>query len=207
MRAFRAGVILAACAMLAACGQPKAPAAATEPKAKTQVAVPAAIRAAQAADEAASAREAGVRDAAPDCPADRFRFVADERLSMFELAALAEGPSPEAGPKARRLAFVPFDYDLHPPRGEWQGAGVIYVAGDPPDRRTVGGVLWARGGFLSEGGGAIADTPNGQVLTVTLEPEWADPEGRKINCVGRFRATLFPDGTLSAAGKKVGVFH
>lgn len=205
----RAGAIgwaltLACCGMLAACG--RAPAKEDRIVAEAKAHAKAWSGRQATRDEAKRAAAIAAVEAAPDCPPGRFRFVPDDRLSMFELGNLGEELQGEW--KSSRLIFLPFDYDLHPPRGEWGAAGVIYVRGDPPDRRTIGGVLWARpADFLSDGGGAIVKGPAGDVLTVSLVPDYADPEGTKIICIARFRATLAPDGTLTAGGKKVGVFH
>lgn len=196
---------LACCAIVAACGPAKDDRIVADAKARSKAWSTA--QGAQDAARAAAEQAAAVAaiKAAPDCTPSPFKFVPDERLSVAELVSLGEEPPTQV--EGRRLVFLGFDYEAPSARGDWVAVGVLYVRGDPPDRRTIGGVLWSRNPNFRGDNSEIIKGPEGDVLNVSLVPTYADDTETKIACVGRFRAVLSPDGTLTAGGKKVGVFH
>lgn len=208
-----ATALLTALVVAAGCGRAEPPPAADtiSQSAQARAKAWAAEKARRDATEKAAAIAA--RAAAPDCPADDFKFIPGDQLTMEELAQLSSESTsrpvhPSGGGAPYRLAYAPFDYENYPLREGRGGVGVIYVRADAPDRRSIGGVLWSRGGALSSSGGDTYESrADGEALTIEMVPQYADQTETTITCIDRFRVTLSHDGVLTAGGRRIGQFR
>jgi len=149
---------------------------------------------------------AAVWDKLLPCGKGRFRLEPTRRLSVGDFTKLG-GEEALALPGGGLLAFRPFDYEDYPIDGDWGGMGVVYARGGDPKGSVVGGVLWGQGVHHSDGGGELRRTADGLELTVWVEPQYSDPEGRKPVCRDRFVVKLALNGAVSADGQRIGTVH
>lgn len=132
--------------------------------------------------------------------ADVFRFEANARLGVADIAGLGRFSGPGRTLSKRWLIVREFRPTARPTRGGWTALAVVYGTTDGVPVDTVGGVLWTRKpeGFAE-----------GHVATYVAGPEahearFANPRAAGA-CPRGFEIRLDKAGRLTAGGKSIGV--
>jgi hypothetical protein len=132
--------------------------------------------------------------------ADVFRFEANARVGVVDIAGLRPYSGPDDTVAERWLSVQEFRPTARPTREGWTGLAVVYASttGVPVD--TIGGVLWTRkpegfaeGRVATYGGSAEA-----------REARFADAATAGA-CPAGFVVRLDKTGRLTAGGKSIGV--
>ena len=128
--------------------------------------------------------------------ADVFRFEADARLDVMDIAALGRSIGPEYPLNDRVLVVREFRPTARPTQHGWTGLALMYATTDGVPVDTVGGVLWTR---------KPQDFAGARATAFTTTPKAQEARFANAACPGGFVIRLDEAGRVTAGGKAIGV--